>query len=69
MYRGLNRGQEETFSILMISFFLPVKPHETPSPSEEEVEMIGRGTLPTSLQEVGQVILGVIIMVITRHEG
>lgn len=36
---------------------------------KKEVEVIGRGTSPASPQEVGQVILGVIITVITRHEG
>lgn len=70
MYRGLNRGQEEMFSILMISFFLPVKLLETPFPrKKKEAEVIGRGTSSASPQEVGQVILGVIITVITRHEG
>lgn len=36
MYRGLNRGQEEMFSILMISFFLPVKLLETPFPRKKK---------------------------------
>ncbi len=61
MYRGLVDIQHPN------DLFLP--PRMKLSPCKKEVEVIGRGTSPASLQEVGQWILGVIIMVITRHEG
>lgn len=38
------RAKEETFSILMISFFLPVKPHEKGSGGDREGNLGGVST-------------------------